>query len=230
MSEHMEGAPFSEPLESAGFLRDGEDIEHFRKLPDREDVIIRRIDLQSEGLVPLSFIRSAQETFSELREYGISLPRFQFVLGKSESGNPAAYVLTEKIEGRPAEELLGDQAIQEVLDDYFVKTIGYFGEKFRTGGLVATDIENFSNIMYGRTASDPADRIYMNDLDPILAEAPGGGRSEGSELWLSRSLGSARFSLDELEKRAGLPFLAKARQALADLVRETGVEPVWEED
>lgn len=203
MSEHEpkninNETPFKENLE-----KNKVGLGSFETLPSLKGKIIRRNGLWMSGVpkrsmldwLPYDDLALARDELNLLRDqYGISIPDFDFVIGKGEEGRTDLLTVVDEVVGQNlygAEEIPSEAAPK--FNHFFEGLTQYFIDAYKNKRRHLSDIVIPEQYIYGHESGDGEDKIYLVDIEPKLMKE-----------WTSEWVG---ILIDELKRRI-LPWIS----------------------
>lgn len=205
-----------------------------------EHVLLRREstfngDSQGSPLAFLDKIALGRIALRRLRDYGIAIPPFAYVIADSkELGRPCLYSIIEFVEGENITDIKPmKRAIAREVEGVFVKFLTYLRDARTSGEPFWTDF-NIHQFMYGTVQSDPSPRCYLIDIEPYAGRWPIAGCSREAADLASRSylMQLMRIYLDvewfESHGNRGI-MLLRARALLLHSVRAIPSAPIYDE-
>ncbi len=242
MSEHPQPEPFSNqdhtpfsPDERLTPALSYEQMTHTHLLEweHRPDVIVRVAPWSKEwtGDRMASMVQEGERLFSELTaKYGIAVvPHRNVISGSPDNPEvPTLYTITDRVIGDGLDDELGKPEpgiCVEELALHFDGLIRYHAGVMRSGGRYLSDVGRAnSQYMYGHTSNDPANRIYLTDIDVITRLYPLTERTEKEVRDMSRSLGGLATSIMNAEQATGYDLTAII-EAFAAQIDLTAIPP-----
>lgn len=119
--------------------------------------------------------KNAEELFHELsQKYGISVLPYKIIVGPSSQYDGAAtYLATDRVHGLTIDRAMEipleqREKIRDAMEDATIGIINMYLEKYEHGGPYLDDLK-LSQFMFGHTATDSQDKLYLIDLDPFIA-------------------------------------------------------------
>ncbi|MBI2031746.1 MAG: hypothetical protein HYT08_03985 [Candidatus Levybacteria bacterium] len=139
------------------------DSETLYTFGNNRSFVVRKGPFETIKGYPLYEIDIAMALFQNLEnDYGIAVVPFSAVVGLDENGQISAFTIAEKVEGK----CLSEASIEEKeARKFFSLLLEYHTDIFENGGFLIYDL-NDDDFSYGHTKKDPADKIYLTDLDP----------------------------------------------------------------
>lgn len=171
-------SPFKENLENISA-----NSERFKKLSNLEGYRIRtelvrmpgaeKID-QFDNRIPFEDLAPAREELRILNNnYGIGVPDFKYVIGKDEKmiGGTVCYTAVEEIEGKNLHQVekVPPEAAPK-FNHFFEQLAQYYVDAYQNKRKFLSDIDHEDQYMYGRTAKESEDKIYLVDIEPHIKE------------------------------------------------------------
>lgn len=157
----------------------------------------------------IEYIRMAKEHFGEASHY-INIPDHQFIIGEhpDTKGYPTVYTVTDKVVGRILDYEISDpnsKLSDGELVEFYQALVNYYKAASTRKGDYLSDLNRHEQFMYGHTAIDPKNRIYLIDLDLILVRGDiSDSINSRNTLW--NKLEHTRLMVDEAKKARGEVF------------------------
>lgn len=180
--------PFKGGLENPGFYKNDEwgKITQVKSNPEK---IVRKWSPEDNNETldeSTTTIKIAKELTSELHDkYGIQIPDYEIVIGSDNKNlTPVVYIVTDRIHGTNLRNIDENKVNLDDLDldGHFSSIFNYVSDKYLNGGNFLLDIESSAQYMYGHTSSDPNDKIYLVDLDPLFYKLKPGNEGNSPDI------------------------------------------------
>lgn len=225
--------PFRGNLENSNFP--GDYYKALYQLQQDPEKIVRLIELQRLGAMqvlgpeptklaaPEKYLALAKAHFSELNEkYGVANSGFWPVIGHDKRGEPAAYIVTEKVHGLNLHDALinPNSTLINKADDMLAGLGRYYHDVLTNGGMFIYDLR-IEQFIYGHKAGETEDKLYLVDLDPHLMEYPPADNLSGARTDLVRRAANLRqggLYYRRMKEERAQEWMVIARPWLDDLL------------
>jgi hypothetical protein len=166
------------------------DMSRFQQLRNRPEFVVKELRyetlhdnqrLQNSGETERDYmVRQAGYGRQLLREFselsGINIPKSQLLIGSNEHGSEVLYRVGEQVMGSDLTDAIKNGELDDdELSHLAASLFNYYKDKFETGEDYSVDLAWVGQYRYGRTLSDPVNRLYFTDTDPYY------GRGEVSK-------------------------------------------------
>lgn len=218
-----------------------EETLRYARFLHREDVLLRRESIYSGGPHgnPMEFkdrIVAAKSAFARLRDHGIAIPQFMYVIGEGrEQQCPCLFTVIERVFGENISDIVpaGIKLARDV-EGVFIRFLNYLSETWERGGEFWTDF-NIHQFMYGFLERDEHPRIYLVDVEPYVGNwpAPSNATPHAREI-ASRSyimqLMTVFLNIQHFEEHNNKGILLKRARVVLELaVRSVPPAPLYNE-
>lgn len=179
-----EGEPYA-ALNQGELFQSGANKDYIIKaLAGKRFEVMRDIETPSQVL---EYATDLKRRYSELETvFGIHPAPTTLVSGKSITGFPELYSITEKVDGLSLNKITPQEL--KKLPENFISEIGahfenllrYLEEKFPARKRFMADIFINEQYVYGKTKNDPQEKLYLIDTEPQYLEIE---NIDETELW-----------------------------------------------
>jgi hypothetical protein len=152
-----------------------EKLEYLKHQPAK---FVRKANFHHHGeSKPESFEEAIQirdAHLARLAQYGVNIPKNETLGELIEEDRPVIYEASDRILGDELDLALvnKDPRVSAAkLGQHYGGLLSYMKSVYQEGGFYLSDItRNNQQAMLGHTADDPEDKIYLVDLEPLLAK------------------------------------------------------------
>ncbi len=156
-------------------------------------------------------LQLGEKLFTELSsKYGIQVVHHHFVIGGApdDPTTPTVYTIADKIIGNKLGDTLTKQDVAQQPTNptqLFDRLIQYHADVMAMGGKYLSDVtRGVDQYMFGHTAKDPRDQIYLTDIDPIIRSYTPEEPTEKQARDMDRSLDELARMILTTERLSGL--------------------------
>lgn len=167
-----------------------------------------------------------RKLFYELKDvYNIPIPETEFVVGTNNHGQKRMFMITDRVEGINVEDAayLPRPAARQ-LENLMYNYVTHLVRKYDAGEEYFSDFQP-GQLMYGHTAKDKSDRVYLVDLDLMSSKFNDERRNKPPRQRLLTDLRFVTESAAKLEEKFWPRYdFSALRDYITEVVNETSLE------
>ncbi|OGF25278.1 hypothetical protein A2303_03155 [Candidatus Falkowbacteria bacterium RIFOXYB2_FULL_47_14] len=133
-------------------------------------------DVEREKMLTLRLAAEAvrlKKEFTELEDFGVRVPRRDFLIGKNEAGEKAILTVIDRVRGKnleKADAAENGKKLSAKGEELCLSLINYLTSKTRDRQPYLWDVFHYKQYVYGQTEKDEENHIYMVDVEPLYWE------------------------------------------------------------